>query len=189
MRLPLLALPLVLAASPVFAFNLNDAVNAYNSANGNNNAKATAAAAATPQAQGLLQALTTQLNVTPQQAVGGTGALLGLAKNQLVGNDYSQLAKAVPGLDQLAGANAAGGLAQLGGLGNLLGGGGQDAKQSPLGSLLGSVDSRQDVNKTFNALGMNSGMSTQFAQVILGYLGKQGTQPSLLSTLGNVWGL
>ena len=188
MRLPVLALPLVLAASPVFAFNLNDAVNAYNSANGNNNAKATAAAAATPQAQGLLQALTTQLNVTPQQAVGGTGALLGLAKNQLVGNDYSQLAKAVPGLDQLSGANAASGLAQLGGLGELLGGG-QNAKQSPLGSLLGNVDSRQDVDKTFNALGMNSGMTSQFAQVILAYLGKQGTQPSLLSTLGNVWGL
>ena len=186
MRLPVLALPLVLAASPVFAFNLNDAVNACNSASGNNNAKATAAAASTPQAQGLLQALTSQLNVTPQQAVGGTGALLGLAKNQLVGNDYSQLAKAVPGLDQLSGANAASGLAQLG---SLLGGGGQDAKQSPLGSLLGSVDSRQDVNKTFNALGMNSNMTTQFAQVILGYLGKQGTQPSLLSTLGNVWGL
>ena len=53
----------------------------------------------------------------------------------------------------------------------------------------GSVDSRQDVDKTFNALGMNSGMTSQFAQVILGYLGKQGTQPSLLSTLGNVWGL
>ncbi len=51
MRLSVLALPLVLAAGPVFAFNLNDAVNAYNGANGNNNAKATAAAAATPQAQ------------------------------------------------------------------------------------------------------------------------------------------
>ena len=168
MRLSVLALPLVLAASPVFAFNLNDAVNAYNGANGNSNAKATAAAAATPQAQGLLQALTSQLNVTPQQAVGGTGALLGLAKNQLVGTDYRQLAKAVPGLDQLAGANATGGLAQLGGLGSLLGGGGKDAKQSPLGSLLGNVDSRQDVDKTFNALGMNSGMTSQFAQVILG---------------------
>jgi hypothetical protein len=31
--------------------------------------------------------------------VGGTGAMLGLAKNQLSSTDYSQLAKSVPGID------------------------------------------------------------------------------------------
>ncbi|RMS54447.1 hypothetical protein ALP66_05029 [Pseudomonas amygdali pv. photiniae] len=65
---------MALAASPVFAFNLNDAANAVSNATSGNQ-KATAA----PEVAGLLNTLGTQLNVTPEQAVGGTGALLGLA--------------------------------------------------------------------------------------------------------------
>ncbi|MFP3336101.1 DUF2780 domain-containing protein, partial [Pseudomonas sp. SIMBA_064] len=68
------------------------------------------------QTAGLLQALTSQLNVTPEQAIGGTGAMLGLAKNQLSGTDYSQLGKSVPGLDKLAGTNSLGSLGALSGM-------------------------------------------------------------------------
>lgn len=58
--------------------------------------------------------LGSQLNITPEQAVGGAGAMLGLARNNLSSDDYGQLTKAVPGLDLLAGANALGGLSGLG---------------------------------------------------------------------------
>nr|MBP8288041.1 DUF2780 domain-containing protein [Rhodoferax sp.] len=80
---------LTVAASPVFAagFSLGDVANAVAGAQGTNKA---AAAAPTSQTAGLLGALTKQLNVTPEQAVGGTGAMLGLAKNQLSSTDYSQ---------------------------------------------------------------------------------------------------
>lgn len=173
-----LAALMALATTPVFAFNLNDAANAVANATGGQQ-KATAA----PEAAGLLNTLGSQLNVTPQQAVGGTGALLGLAKNKLSGNDYSQLSKSVPGLDQLAGNSA---LSNLGGLSSVLGNSG--SSNSAVNNALGNVQSMADVNQAFSALGMNSGMVSQFAPLILQYLGQQGASGSALSALSGVWG-
>ncbi|WP_426116198.1 DUF2780 domain-containing protein [Pseudomonas sp. DSP3-2-2] len=178
-----LASLMALAASPVFAFNLNDAANAVSNAT-NGNQKATAA----PEAAGLLNLLGSNLNVTPEQAVGGTGALLGLAKNKLAGNDFSQLSKAVPGLDQLAGTSALSSLGNLNGLGNILGSSGDSASSSILNSALGNVQSMADVNKAFSALGMDSSMVSQFAPLILQYLGQQGAGGSALQSLGSLWG-
>ncbi|MFJ3367673.1 DUF2780 domain-containing protein [Pseudomonas sp. NPDC086251] len=165
-----------LAASPVFAqFNLSDAANALSGMQGDN---AAAAAAPTSQTAGLLSALS-QLNVTPQQAVGGTGAMLGLAKNQLSSTDYSELAKSVPGIDTLSGGG------ELGALAGLLGSSG---KSAGLENALGTVKNANDLNNAFNALGMDSGMIGQFAPVILQYLGQQGVGGSLLESLGGIWG-
>ncbi len=97
-----LAAALLLSAASAFAFNLGDAAKAVAGASQGDSAQV----ATTPQTSGLLGALTGQLGVSQEQAVGGTGALLGLAKNQLAGNDYSQLVKTIPGLDKLAGNNA-----------------------------------------------------------------------------------
>jgi hypothetical protein len=125
----------------------------------------------------LLNTVGTQLNVTPEQAIGGTGALLGLAKNKLSSADYSQMTQAVPGLDLLSGAGA------LGGLGGLLGGSGNSAATNALGN----VKSMADVNSAFTALGMDSGLVGQFAPLILQYLGQQGASGSALQSLGSLW--
>ncbi|MCI8208252.1 hypothetical protein AUC61_01785 [Pseudomonas sp. S25] len=178
-----LATLMAVTAAPVYAFNLNDAANAVSNATGNNQ-KATAA----PEAAGLLNLLGTNLDVTPEQAVGGTGALLGLAKNKLAGNDYSQLSKSVPGLDQLAGTSALSSLGSLNGLGNILGNSGNSAESSVLNSALGNVQSMGDVNKAFSALGMDSSMVSQFVPLILQYLGQQGAGGSALQSLSSVWG-
>jgi hypothetical protein len=171
-----LASLLSLAASPVFAqFSLNDAANAISGMKGGD---AAAAAAPTPQTADLLSALS-QLNVTPQQAVGGTGAMLGLAKNQLSSTDYSQLAKSVPGIDKLSGGG------ELGALAGLLG---SNGKAAGLDNALGNVKTTDDLNSAFSALGMDSGMIGQFAPVILQYLGQQGVGGSLLQSLGGIWG-
>ena len=165
-----------LAASPVFAqFNLNDAANAISGMKGDN---AAAAAAPTPQTADLLSALT-ELNVTPQQAVGGAGAMLGLAKNQLSSTDYSELAKSVPGIDILSGGG------ELGALAGLLGSSG---KAAGLDNALGNVKNTNDLSSAFSALGMDSGMIGQFAPVLLQYLGQQGVGGSLLESLGGIWG-
>ena len=165
-----------LAASPVFAgFSLDDVTKAASSMQGGS---AAAAAAPTSQTAGLLSALS-QLNVTPQQAVGGTGAMLGLAKNQLSSADYSELAKSVPGIDKLSGGG------ELGALSGLLGSSG---KAAGLDNALGNVKTTNDLNSAFSALGMDSGMIGQFAPVILQYLGQQGVGGSLLSSLGGIWG-
>ncbi|MHC8303050.1 DUF2780 domain-containing protein [Pseudomonas sp. ZS1P83] len=171
-----LASLMCLAASPVFAqFSLNDAANAISGMQGDN---AAAAAAPTSQTAGLLSALS-QLNVTPQQAVGGAGAMLGLAKNQLSSTDYSALAKSVPGIDILSGGG------ELGALSGLLGSSGTAAG---LDNALGNVKNIIDLNNAFSALGMDSGMIGQFAPVLLQFFGQQGVGGSLLENLGGIWG-
>lgn len=179
-----LASLMTLAASPVFAaFNLNDVANAVSGAQGNNKGDATVEAA--PKAAGLLNTLGSQLDITPEQAIGGTGAMLGLAKNQLSSTDYSQLSKSVPGLDQISGNSALGAMGGLGALGGLLG---KSGESSALDGLLGNVKDTNDLNNAFSALGMDSGMIGQFAPVILQYLGQQGVGGTLLQSLGGIWG-
>lgn len=192
-----LATLMTLAASPVFAFNLSDAANAVSAMQGGNQNSDTTVAAA-PEAGNLLNTLGTQLNITPEQAIGGTGALLGLAKNRLSPTDYSQLSQSVPGLDLLAGASALGGLSGLGGLlGNSggeqtgLGGllGNSSGNQTALDNALGNVKDTNDLNNAFTALGMDTGMIGMFAPVLLQFLGQQGVAGSLLQSLGSAWGL
>ena len=139
---------MALAAGPVFAagFSLGDAANAISGMQGGNNKAA--AAAPSSETAGLLSALTSQLNITPEQAVGGTGAMLGLAKNKLSGTDYSQLGKSMPGLDQLSGSNSLGSLGALSGMLGQSGG----SKTSGLDGLLGNVKNTNDLNAVFRSL-------------------------------------
>jgi len=176
-----LATLMTLAASPVFAFNLSDAANAVSSVHTQNQQGKVQAPA---ESANLLNTLGSQLNITPEQAVGGAGAMLGLARNNLSTDDYGQLTKAVPGLDLLAGANA---LSGLSGLGELLGN--NSEKSSALSNALGNnVEDRNDLDSAFKALGMDTGMIGQFAPLILQYLGQQGLAGSLLQNLGSLWG-
>jgi hypothetical protein len=170
-----LASLMCLAASPVFAqFSLFDAANALSGTQDDD----AAAAAPTAQTADLLSALS-QLNVTTEQAIGGAGAMLGLAKNQLSSTDYSELAKSVPGIDLLS----SGG--ELGVLSGLLGSSG---KAAGLDNLLGNVSNTNDLNSAFNALGMDTGMIGLFAPVLLQFFGQQGVGGSLLTNLGGIWG-
>src|SRR6185503_2259319 len=49
----------------------------------------------------LVGQLTKELSITPEQATGGAGALFGLAKTRLKPDQFSQVAKVVPGMDGL----------------------------------------------------------------------------------------
>jgi hypothetical protein len=174
-----LATLMTLAASPVFAFNLSDVANAVSATQSQPQTGQVQAPAA--QAN-LLNSLGSELKITPEQAIGGAGAMLGLARNNLSGDDYGQLTQAVPGLDLLSGNSAMGGLS---GLGQLLGNG---KNESPLGNALGGeVQNRNDLDNAFKALGMDTGMIGQFAPLILQYLGQQGIAGSLLQNLGSLW--
>lgn len=178
----LLALSFALVAGQAMAFNLNDAVNA--AATLHNGKQNGAPVTAAPQAAGLLNTLGKQLNITPEQAIGGTGAMLGLAKHQLPQAQYTELSKSVPGLDKLSGNNALGGLVGLSGLM----GKADSNKVNALNNALSNVKTTQDMNSAFSQLGMNSGMVSQFAPIILQYLGQQGATGSALSSLASVWG-
>lgn len=166
-----LALALTLTAGAANAFSLGDA------------AKLTSAVAApgstTAQSAELVNRLSA-LNVSPEQAVGGTSALLNLAKNQLPRTDYSQLLSSVPALADLS----AGGLgSQVGAVSGLLG------KSNPLGggNAQSNMQSLGDVSNAFAGLGMDAGMVSQFAPVLLEFIGGQGVGQPLLGTLTSLW--
>jgi hypothetical protein len=61
-------------------------------------ALAQSAAQASPE---LVGALSKELGATPDQAAGAAGALLAVAKSRLSGDDFAQVANAVPGADAL----------------------------------------------------------------------------------------
>ncbi|WP_435607188.1 DUF2780 domain-containing protein [Pseudomonas knackmussii] len=163
---------LCLASLPVVAETFDEAPSA-------NSSSADGSAAARNAANGLVETLGQRLNISDEQAIGGVGALLGLAMNRLEPADSAQLQQRLPGLGQLSSGTLDGGLGGLGGLAGLIGGAGQ---------LLGGIQNLQDVDQVFNVLGMNQGMVGQFAGVMLDYMVQQGLNSQLLGTLGQIWG-
>ena len=176
---------LSLLAGPALAFNLSEAANLLSAANGGKGTGDAARLLANPQNLELLQSLSA-LKLTPQQTVGGAGAMLGLAKNQLPSAEYSQLSQSVPGLQKLEGNN---GLKQLEGLSGLLGKSAATPLSAETTAALANVNNLTDLNQAFSALGMDSGMIGQFAPLLLQYIGQQGVGRSLLNSLGSVWGV
>lgn len=110
--------------------------------------------------QDLIGLLTSQLGVSGPQAQGGAGLLLGMARERLTAQQFSQVAGAIPGLDgMLKAAPAAGGGGVMGMLGKAVGG-----QAGDLAALAGG----------FSKLGMDAGMIQRFIPVIMGYVQQQG---------------
>ena len=65
----------------------------------------------------ILNMLIDQLGVTEDQARGGAGAILSLAKEKLGDTDFSKVAQAIPGMEDLLGAAP-----ESGGLAGMVGG-------------------------------------------------------------------
>jgi hypothetical protein len=106
---------------------------------------------------GLISALTSQLGVTQEQATGGAGSIVSFARDQLSGDDFGTLAKAVPGLDALADSapkgSTGGGL--LSGAVNQLGGTAKLADQ-------------------FAGLGLDPSYVQQYLPIVLDYVEQTG---------------
>jgi hypothetical protein len=68
-----------------------------------------AAAAAVKASPELIGALSKELGATPEQAAGAAGSLFGVARSRLEPEEFSQVAAAVPGMDDLLKAAPAGG--------------------------------------------------------------------------------
>lgn len=110
----------------------------------------------------LLQMLTQQLGVSEDQAKGGAGLLFSLAKEKLQAGEFSQVAGAVPDIEDLiAAAPKPGGFAgALGGLASTLGG-------SNLGNLAALAGG-------FKGLNMDSGMISKFIPIVLSFVQSKG---------------
>lgn len=115
---------------------------------------------ATAQAQDLTSMLTDQLGVSNEQATGGAGAIFDYAKNNLGAADFSSIAKGVPDMDNLlSAAPKQDSGSALGKASSLLGGG--DSGLGGLASLASSFDS----------LGLDAGMVSQFLPIVEKYVG------------------
>lgn len=120
-------------------------------------ATAAEAAKASPE---LVGELSKQMAATPEQSAGAAGALFGVAKSRLNADQFSQVAKAVPGMDSLLkAAPAAGGLGAIGGLSQQLGG--------SAGGLLGAASA-------FSKLGLSPEMVSKAVPVLVGFVTKSG---------------
>lgn len=102
----------------------------------------------------LISALTGQLNVTTDQAQGGVGSILALAKEKLSGMDFSTLTKLIPGADTYMKA----------------------AKD--LGAVTGPVGDKAGLMSSFSKLGMGSDMVGKFSKVLSDFVAKAGGEPA-----------
>jgi len=120
------------------------------------------------QASNLVDILVQQMGVTPQQATGGAGAIFSTAKQGMSQAAFSQVAQAVPEMNQyLAAAPSqipptSGTASLLGMAGNALGGSG------------GTLGNMASLAGSFQSLGLNPGMVNQFIPIILQYVQTQG---------------
>ena len=102
-------------------------------------------------ASGLLPMLTESLGVTNDQAEGGMGALLGVAKNNLTGDEFGSLSQGIPGAESLL--SAAPSIEKTGGMSGLM-------------SNLGAMGK---LTQQFEALGLSPDMIIKFSKMAINY--------------------
>ena len=100
----------------------------------------------------LTKLLTSQLGVTTNQATGGIGSILSLAKERLSAINFTTLTSLIPGADTFM----------------------QSAKD--LGAVTGPVGDRSGLTAAFSRLGMGSEMVPKFTQTLSDFVGKAGGQ-------------
>ena len=117
--------------------------------------------------KGLVDLLSSQLGVTKDQAQGGAGSIFQLAKQNLNVEDFSSIAKAVPGIDQMIGAapKMEGSSSSLGGISSMMG-------SNKLGGMAGLTSS-------FEKLGLNGDMVSKFTPIILDYVKNKGGEHAM----------
>ena len=120
-------------------------------------AEAVAAAKASPQ---LVTALSKEIGSTPEQAAGAAGALFGVAKSRLKADEFSQVAKAVPGMDALLKAAPA------------MGGG--SGATGALSQIAGSAGGLASAASAFSKLGLKPDMVAKAVPVLTSFVSKSG---------------
>ena len=116
---------------------------------------------------GLVDLLSSQLGVTKGQAEGGAGSIFQLAKQNLSVEDFSSIAKAVPGIDKMMGAapKLEGSSSSLSGISSMMG-------SNKLGGMAGLASS-------FEKLGLSGDMVDKFMSIILDYVNKNGGEHAM----------
>lgn len=114
---------------------------------------------------GLVDILVHRLNVSPQQALGGAGAIFQMAQGTMNPQAFATLSKSIPGMDSML--NAAPAMSNLsGGLSSMLG-----DKNNTLGNVTALAASFQQLN-------LSPDMVSQFIPIVTNYVSKTSGQVS-----------
>lgn len=125
------------------------------------NKEAAAAVKASPE---LVNALSKEIGATPEQAAGAAGALFGVAKSRLSADEFSQVSKAVPGMNALlAAAPSAGG----GATGAVMGAASKVAGTTGSSDLAGAASA-------FSKLGLKPDLVGKAVPVLTSFVSKSG---------------
>lgn len=118
---------------------------------------------------GLVDLLSSQLGVSKNQAEGGAGSIFQLAKQNLSVEDFSSIAKAVPGIDRMIGAapKIEDSSSALGGISSMMG-----SSSNKLGGMAG-------LKNSFNKLGLTGDMVNKFTPIILDYVKNKGGEHAM----------
>jgi hypothetical protein len=114
-----------------------------------------AAAAAAKASPDLVGALSKELGASPAQAAGTAGALFGLAKSRLKADEFSQVSKAVPGMDMLLAAAPAAG-------------------SGAASQLAGSASGLASVASAFSQLGLKPELVAKAVPILTSFVTKSG---------------
>ena len=112
----------------------------------------------------LIQMLTSQLGISEEQAKGGSGLLFKLAKEKLGGDEFRQVASAVPGLEDLISSTP-----KSGGIAGALGG-----FASSLGGSAGQLGNLAALAGGFKNLNLDSGMIGKFIPIVMSFVQSKG---------------
>lgn len=108
----------------------------------------------------LVQTLASQLNVTPDQAAGGAGAIFNYAKGALPSNEYAKVEGAVPEAAELVKKAPPADTTS--------------AAASALGKAGGTAAGVAGLGSSFQKLGLSSDMVGKFVPVVVDYAEKKG---------------
>lgn len=110
----------------------------------------------------LIGNLSQELSITPAQALGGSGALFGLAKSRLKSDEFAKVSDAVPGMDGFLNAAPKPMQGSAGALGLM--GGALPGKAGGLASVAGS----------FKSLGLSPSMASKFVPIMTRFVEAKG---------------
>jgi len=151
---------LAIVAIALFAISIDSRLDAR-SAGGQTGAATSAAAAAVNASPELVGVLSKEIGATSEQAAGAAGSLFSLAKSRLKPEDFSRVAKAVPGIGALLkAAPAVGGATSTSG-----------ALSQLAGSSAGGLASAASA---FSKLGLKPELVVKAASVLTSFVTKSG---------------
>ena len=112
----------------------------------------------------LVEALTSKLGITADQAAGGAGALFSLAKQQLSSEDFAKVAEAIPDAGALIekAPKSSGSGGAMGQVSSMLGGQGA------------ALEGVAGLGEAFSALGLDADMVGKFVPVVLDFAQAKG---------------